>query len=234
MTASTAQVAGLLIVDEPECRALAAALFPGVVPTTLPAEDFVPPAPFAGPLFALLEGWAGGTEAARAHGEAVAAQAPRKLIGLVVPAIWYPEFLGTAGSEAVSGGREAAMPAAAAAMPHAIVVGDHVNLVGSGPLTGRWPAGRARSFPSLTGIYQPQQVRPPADGRIYSALAVAGVADAERLTPFERRQMQRCGLAAASTQLVPPVIIAAYYGLAVAAAAAPRPAGPPKGSEGPP
>jgi hypothetical protein len=58
---------------------------------------------------------------------------------------------------------------------------------------------------------------------------VAGVADALRLTPFERRQMHRCGLAAASSALVGPVVIAAYHGLAVAAVGAPRP--PAEGSE---
>ncbi len=43
--------------------------------------------------------------------------------------------------------------------------------------------------------------------------------------------MRRCGLVAAADQLVAPVVIAAYYGLAVAAAGAPR---VPRGSEGTP
>jgi hypothetical protein len=229
VTAPMRQLAGLLIVDDAACRAVAAALFPGVPPTPLPAADFVPPAPFEGPLFALLEGWATGREAGGEGPQTGAehAGAPANLVGLVVPAVWHGELAGKGAPEALGA------PAAPGALPHGILVADHVNLVGSGPLTGRWPAGRARSFPSLTGVYQPSQVRPPDDGRVYSALALAGVADAERLSPFERRQMQRCGLAAASSRLVPPVVIAAYYGLAVAAAAAPRLAGPPTGREGP-
>lgn len=270
MNERTSGLVGLLIADDERCRALAAELFPDMPPTALPAADFVPPAPFAGPLFALLERWAcdaavPAADAAEPH------PAPSPAIGLVVPAVWYPEMVagpqplvaadeetqwvfrpGWAPAPPERGGGSGDLRAASGlpgategpvrepeavglspageAMPGAIVVTDHVNLVGSGPLTGRWPAGRARSFPSLTGIYQPAQlrgqyqpapVRPVADRPIYS-LAVAGVANEERLSPFERRQMLRCGLAVASSRLVPPVVIAAYYGLLVAAVAAPH------------
>jgi hypothetical protein len=237
--------AAVLVAAEPGCAALAARLFPAVPQLVLPAADFAPPAPFSGPLFALLE------EVARAAGASPASEGgpadDRPALGLIVPVVWY-----------------GALPA-----PQAVLVADHVNLAGRGPLTGRWPAGRARTFPSMTGVYRPQLPpglnapsappafaegpgrraeatagsgeeperpqhqppggRPDAGGPIYFALAVAGVADADRLTPFESRQMRRRGLVAAAGLLVAPVVIAAYHGLAVAAAGVPR---EPKGSEG--
>jgi hypothetical protein len=234
---SLAGLAAVLVAGEPGCLALAARLFPGVAPSVLAAADFAPPAPFEGPLFALLESVsreAGG----RPAGGGLTDERP--VLGLVVPVGWY-------GAE----------PA-----PDAVLVADHVNMAGRGPLTGRWPAGRTRTFPSVTGLYQPSLLagllaaatprgasvapdeggqapghgqhqppggRPDAGGPIYSALAVAGVADADRLTPFESRQMRRCGLVAAAGLLVAPAVIAAYHGLAVAAAGVPR---APKGSEG--
>jgi hypothetical protein len=52
-------------------------------------------------------------------------------------------------------------------------------------------------------------------------VAVAGVADAERLTPFEERQLPETGCAFVSDCLVDAVILAAHHGLAVAAAGLP-------------
>ena len=202
--------AGLLAVDERGCRRLAAELFAGTTPTLLPAADFDPPAPFAGPLFAAIEGFARAAASATAAASAGTAQAGRPaaepagaqaaaLMGLVVPVIW----LGPPPP------------------PDAVLVADHVNLTLRGPLSGRWPAGRPRAFPVLTGVYQPLAGRACEGPRVYSLLAVAGVQDAQRLTPFERSSIAVCGLPAASACLVAPVVIAAYYGLRVAAAGAP-------------
>jgi hypothetical protein len=235
---SCAGLAAVLVAGEPACLALAARLFPGVAPAVLATADFTPPAPFAGPLFELLEGVAQDVGAADPPaGDGLTAE--RAVLGLVVPVVWY----------------------GSAPAPDVVLVADHLNMAGRGPLTGRWPARRARTFPSMTGLYRPsllagllaavssrgpgeapcedRQVpgrhqhqppggRPDAGGPIYFALAVAGVADADRLTPFESRQMHRCGLVAAAGLLVAPVVIAAYHGLAVAAAGVPR---APRGSE---
>ena len=267
MTVTDPSVPGLaavLATGEPGCLALAARLFPDVAPAVLAAADFAPPAPFEGLLFAVLENVAR-SAGARPQSEGRADQRP--VLGLVVPAVWY-----------------GAPPA-----PAVVLVTDHVNLTGHGPLTGRWPAGLDRTFPSVTGVYRPSTLagrlsaappgladavagegdpasregvgpqcdrsqtpgeaglgravvgttpvhpqhqppggRPGAGGPIYFALAVAGVADADRLTPFESRQMHRCSLVAAASLLVAPVVIAAYHGLAVAAAGVPR---APRGSE---
>jgi len=93
-----------------------------------------------------------------------------------------------------------------------------VNLVLRGPLTGRWPAGVPRSFPCMTGIYQPAIVRAAADAPVYSVdVVVAGVGDAEQLTSFERRALDEAGVAAYADCLVPAVIAAAFHGLKVAA-----------------
>jgi hypothetical protein len=46
---------------------------------------------------------------------------------------------------------------------------------------------------------------------------VAGVTDVHRLTPFESQAVVAAGCKAAADCLVAPVIVAAYYGLPVAA-----------------
>ena len=61
--------------------------------------------------------------------------------------------------------RGAAPPLPAGAL---LAVADHVNLTLRGPLTGRWPAGVPRSFPCMTGIYQPAVVRAAGDAPVYS------------------------------------------------------------------
>ena len=108
------------------------------------------------------------------------------------------------------------------APPSAAWVGDHVNLEMRGPLTGRWPAGVPRAFPVLAGVYHAPQHQPSAgrgsEGpRVYSGIVVAGVADAHRLTPFESQAAVAAGCQAVADCLVAPVIVAAYYGLPVAA-----------------
>ena len=99
-----------------------------------------------------------------------------------------------------------------------VPVTDHVGLEGRGPLTGRWPAGVPRDFPSMTGIYQPADVRSRRGARVYSSgVVAAGVADARRLTRFEARAVREGGCDIVSDSLVPVAIVAAYYGLRLAA-----------------
>lgn len=96
-------------------------------------------------------------------------------------------------------------------------VEDHVDLELRGPLTGPWPAGVPRSFPSMTGRYQPSVVRCAAGPRVYSGGVVAGVGDLARLTPFERAALRCAGCLGAADLLVPPAVVAAYYGHTLAA-----------------
>jgi hypothetical protein len=129
-----------------------------------------------------------------------AGASPAAVLNLVVPIRWL----------------------AAEEAPAAAWVGDHVNLELRGPLTGRWPAGVPRTFPILAGVYHPPQHQPSAgrgsEGpRVYSAIVVAGVTDVHRLTPFESQAVVAAGCKAAADCLVAPVIVAAYYGLPVAA-----------------
>jgi hypothetical protein len=78
-------------------------------------------------------------------------------------------------------------------------------------------------FPPLTGIYQPVVVRARGRARVYSdGVVVAGVTDAGRLTPFETEALREAGIFAVSDSLVPSAIIAAYYGLTLAACGVPR------------
>jgi len=101
--------------------------------------------------------------------------------------------------------------------PAAFTVVDHVNLEMGGPLTGIWPADVPRTFPCMTGIYQPAIVRPDDYPHVYSAVTVAGVRDLMSLTPFEHQAVAQGGFAAVCDCLVPSVILAAYHGVSVAA-----------------
>ena len=182
---SSEPVALVLTAADPACRAAGAALVPGARLESLTRERLRPPAPFEGPLFALL-----------------GAQARGGLVGLVVPGLWVA--------------RVEEGPAAGALVP----VGDHVGLEARGPLSGRWPAGVPRDFPSMTGIYQPGGVRPHSGARVYSSgVVAAGVADARRLTRFEARAVREGGWPIVSDSLVPAAIVAAYYGMRLAACA---------------
>ena len=135
------------------------------------------------------------------------AQPAGSVVGLVVPVMLRA---GAGGSFATAAGS-------------LVAVADHVNLELRGPLTGRWPAGVPRTFPSLTGIYQPVLVRARGGARVYSSgVVVAGVADAGRLTPFEAGALRETGVCVVSDSLVPSAIVAAYYGLTLAACGVPR------------
>jgi hypothetical protein len=110
--------------------------------------------------------------------------------------------------------------------PDLFSVADHVNLGLRGALTGRWPAGAPRAFPDPSAVYErepPPRRRSPG-ARVYSGLTVAGVGDARAPTVFESRAIDQLSLPAASDGLVDAVIVAAYYGLSVAAWCVPLPA----------
>ena len=93
-----------------------------------------------------------------------------------------------------------------------------MGLEGRGPLTGRWPAGTPRDFPSMTGIYQPADARSRHGARVYSSgIVAAGVADLRRLSRFEARAVREGGCGIVTDSLVPVAIVAAYYGLRLAA-----------------
>jgi hypothetical protein len=181
----------LVLVERPGAQEAAAALFPEAERRALSRAELRPPEPFVGALF-----------------EALAAQEPGSVLGLVVSGVAAPRD----GPGVVSTG------AAGAGDGALLAVRDHVNLALRGPLTGRWPAGVPRSFPCMTGIYQPAAVRAAAGAPVYfEDVVVAGVADVERLTPFERRALGEAGAAAYADRLVPAVIAAAFHGLKVAA-----------------
>jgi hypothetical protein len=58
--------------------------------------------------------------------------------------------------------------------------------------------------------------------RVYWADVVAGVQDAGRLAPFEAAALRDEGCAAVSDTLVPAAIVAAYFGLTLAACGVPQ------------
>jgi hypothetical protein len=184
----------VLTADEPAARRAAEGLFPDAVHCMLSRQDLRPAAPFTGRLFALLAG-----------------QPPGSRVGLVVPVVWRGDS--APGDFAVPAGRLAGA---------LLAVADHVNLELRGPLSGRWPAGVPRTFPPLSGIYQPADVRARGGARVYSSgVVVAGVADAGRLTPFEAGALVEAGIRVVSDSLVPSAIVAAYYGLTLAACGIP-------------
>ncbi len=70
----------------------------------------------------------------------------------------------------------------------------------------------------MTGLYQPAGVRSCDGARVYSSgVVAAGVADARRLTRFEARAVREGGWPIVSDSLVPVAIVAAYYGMRLAA-----------------
>jgi len=194
-----AAVALVLTADEPAARRAAEALFPAAEHVLLTRQDLRPAAPFDGRLFDLLGARPAGSR-----------------IGLVVPVVWR-------GAAAAGDGAGGSAAPARPAPDTLFAVADHVNLELRGPLTGRWPAGLPRSFPPLTGIYQPADVRARGGARVYSGgVVVAGVTDAGRVTPFEAGAVREAGVFVVSDSLVPAAIVAAYYGLTLAACGVPR------------
>jgi len=190
-----ATVALVLTADEPAVRRAGKELFPAAEHHRLTRQDLRPAAPFEGRLFAIL-----------------GAQPAGSCVGLVVPVVWR--------GDAASGGSAAPVKPPPGSL---LAVTDHLNLELRGPLTGRWPVAVPRTFPALTGIYQPAAVRARGGARVYSpGVVVAGVADAGRLTPFEAGALREAGVFVVSHSLVPSAIVAAYYGLTLAACGVPR------------
>ena len=216
-----AAVALMLTADEPAARRAAEELFPAAARCLMTRQDLRPAAPFEGRLFALL-----------------GAQPVGCCVGLVVPVVWRGDAAagdaacggpaaGDAAGDAAAGDAACGGPAAPLELPPgmllAVAVADHVNLELRGPLSGRWPAGLPRTFPPLTGIYQPADIRARGGARVYSGgVVVAGVTDAGRLTPFEAGALREAGVCVVSDSLVPCAIVAAYYGLTLAACGVPR------------
>ncbi|MCX6364761.1 MAG: hypothetical protein NTW58_11450 [Actinobacteria bacterium] len=192
---SGAAVALVLTAAEPAARRAGEELFPAAEHCLLARHDLRPVAPFEGRLFALLSQQPAGS-----------------CVGLVVPVVWR--------EDAACGGCAAPVKPSPGSL---LAIADHVNLELRGPLTGHWPADEPRGFPPLTGIYQPADVRARGGARVYSCgVVVAGVADAGRLTPFEAGALREAGVFVVSDSLVPSAIVAAYYGLTLAACGVPR------------
>ncbi len=217
----------LLLVAAPLAGSpLLAALFPGVAPTVVPVDALRVEIPWRGKLFELLAGAAaagsplhaapGAAESPRAAPGAAGSPRAAPAVGLLVPVRWL-----------------SSEPA-----PEAVIVSDHVNLRLRGPLTGRRPVSGPRSlgpqpFPSPAGVYQPEtiagRVGDAVGRRVYSVVAVAGVARVADLTPFERRSVAAAGCPAACDCLVDAAIIAALHGLKIAACGVPDGRQPPTG-----
>jgi hypothetical protein len=102
-----------------------------------------------------------------------------------------------------------------------VAVTDHVNLTWRSPLTGPNDDRFGPRFPGMTGIYAAEAVLDRvgvARGMIVTPGVVAGVQDDRRLDAYEAGTAGACGHVAASSELVPVVIVAAHMGLRVAAA----------------
>jgi hypothetical protein len=101
-----------------------------------------------------------------------------------------------------------------------VAVTDHANLTWRSPLTGPNDERVGPRFPSMTGVYAPEAVPDnvgAAEGMIVMRGVVAGVRDDRRLSAFEVEVAGGHGHLAASSELVPVVIVAAHAGLRVAA-----------------
>jgi hypothetical protein len=202
------------VLAPPAVAAAAASLFEGAAVVTLERDDLRPVRPFEGRLFEVL--------AALPSDSCVGLCAPARLVG---GAGGESEPQGAGGAYGTHGAGDDAAPvrgergddAAPARGERMLAIEDHVNLELRGPLTGPWPADVPRSFPSMTGRYQPAVVRSAGGPRVYSGGVVAGVGDLARLTPFERRALRRAGCAVAADLLVYPAVVAAYYGHTLAA-----------------
>jgi hypothetical protein len=193
-------IALVVTAGDPASRRTGATLFPGARLESLERRDLRPTVPFEGPLFELF-----------------AAQSRGACIGLVV-------LVRGVRTPVAGGGRPDVHDSAAdvagdaPAAGEVIPIVDHIGLDPCGPLTGRWPDAVPRGFPAMSGIYQPALVRPRAGPRVYSSgVVAAGVRDARRLTRFEARAAREGGCSIVSDSLVPAAIVAAYYGLKLAA-----------------
>jgi hypothetical protein len=102
-----------------------------------------------------------------------------------------------------------------------VAVTDHANLTWRSPLAGPNDERVGPRFPSMDGVYEPGVVTERAaavGGIILRPGVVAGVGDDRHLNAYEAGTVGTLGHAAASSELVPVVIVAAHMGLRVAAA----------------
>jgi purine nucleoside phosphorylase len=104
--------------------------------------------------------------------------------------------------------------------PGWVAVTDHANLTWRSPLAGPNDERVGPRFPNLAGAYAPGAVLTlggEQDGMIVAPGVVAGVRYDPALSDHELDMVVRLGWAAASSELVAPVIVAAHMGLRVAA-----------------
>jgi hypothetical protein len=104
--------------------------------------------------------------------------------------------------------------------PGWVAVTDHANLTWCSPLAGRNDEADGPRFPGMMGVYDPDPVmslEAGSDGMIVIPGVVAGVQRDLAMSTYETEMVERLGWAAASSELVAPVIIAAHLGLRVAA-----------------
>jgi len=211
---SPSDAAGAVLVAAPLADSpLAAELFGAAEPVVVALDELRVATAWEGRLFDLLAAACEPRPSESGLSGAPGAAPERRTVGLLVPLRW----LGPG-------------PA-----PDVVAVSDHLNARLRGPLTGRRPVSGPRAsavqpFPSMTGVYQPETIaaacRSSVRRRVYSVSAVAGVTDAARLTPFERRAVAAGACAAVCDCLVDAVVVAALHGLRVAAAGVPTAANP--------
>jgi hypothetical protein len=202
--------------------------------TALPASAFQPPRPFSGPLFAAIESAA---IAARLSGAAGCPHCLALVVPLVRlgddgcapadPAAAIADHVNLALRGPLAGPWPAGRPRTFPSMNGVYVPGVAEELLvktggGESPAAIS-PAAHPAPPTSTTvaGEREPEDGRSAAGPAVYSRLAVAGVADTGRPTVFEVDQARAAGLSWASSCLIAPVVIAAYYGLAVAAVGVP-------------
>ena len=102
-----------------------------------------------------------------------------------------------------------------------VAVIDHAHLTWRSPLVGPNDERIGPRFPSMDGVYEPEVVTErvaAVGGIILRQGVVAGVGDDRRLNAYETSTVDIHGHVAASSELVPVVIVAAHMGLHVAAA----------------
>jgi len=220
----------------------------GVPATVLAAAWCRPQRPFRGPLFAAIEAAARAARGARDVAEPTVSAGRSAAIGLVVP-LWELDH-GTAVAplampvvvadhvdltlrSPLVGRWPPARPRTFPSMGAVYAPDVAARLLADGVLPARGASPAAPGSPGAAaspahrsstrrgGQRHPAPSSSPQDPAVYSRLAVAGVADARRLSVWERRQARAAGLIAAADCLVAPVVIAAFFGLVVAAVGVP-------------
>lgn len=101
-----------------------------------------------------------------------------------------------------------------------VAVEDHVNLTWRSPLAGSNDERIGPRFPSLSGVYAPEEVLDRVASvceRPAARAVVAGVGDARGLLPFESHVLREQNVGVVTSELVPVVLLAAHLGFRVAA-----------------